>query len=162
MFGDLYGVEKKEENKNRNKHFIFIFLIPSLPQSVKFPGWKMHGHASKWYIFRSFNTSTFNAMRFDENPLTCQCKKKERRKSLFQISHFYWLFSSSIMAVKGLRMQPCFFFSHYVETACCNPCQCWGCMAEWVLKKDDEAATTPLHDEMFISFQLAVTSSAYL
>ena len=31
------------------------FLTPSLPQPVKFPGWKMHGRACKQYIFRSCN-----------------------------------------------------------------------------------------------------------
>ena len=35
-------------------------LTPSLPQPVKFPGWKMHGRAGKQYIFWSYNTSTFN------------------------------------------------------------------------------------------------------
>ena len=30
-------------------------LTLSLPQSVKFPGWKMHGHACKQYIFCSCN-----------------------------------------------------------------------------------------------------------
>ena len=30
-------------------------LTPSLPQPVKFPGWKMHGHACKQYIFHSYN-----------------------------------------------------------------------------------------------------------
>ena len=64
----------------------------------------MHGSATEQYIFWSYNASTFSAVRFDENPLTCQCKKKEDKKAqLFQISHFYWLFSSSIMAVKGLK-----------------------------------------------------------
>ena len=29
-------------------------LTPSLPQPVKFPGWKMHVRASKQYIFRSY------------------------------------------------------------------------------------------------------------
>ena len=35
-------------------------LTPSMPQSVKFPGLKMHGRACKQYIFWSYNTSTFN------------------------------------------------------------------------------------------------------
>ena len=34
----------------------------------------MHGRACKQYIFR------FSAMRFDENPFTCQCKKKKKKK----------------------------------------------------------------------------------
>ena len=31
-------------------------LTPSLPQPVKFPGWKIHGHICKQYIFRICNT----------------------------------------------------------------------------------------------------------
>ena len=65
----------------------------------------MHGHAYKQYIFRSYNTSTFGAMRFDENPFKCQCKKKKRQKGLrraFPILHFHLSFWSAVMAVKGL------------------------------------------------------------
>ena len=53
------------------------------------------------------NTSTFNDMPFDENLFTCQCEKKTKTKAEgFQISHFYWSFSSEIMAVKrsGIRL----------------------------------------------------------
>ena len=64
----------------------------------------MHGRACKQYIFRSYNTSTFNAMRFDENRLTRQCENEDRNSSGFQISHFYWSFSSDIIAVKGLNL----------------------------------------------------------
>ena len=53
-------------------------------------------------ISRSCNTSTFNGMRFNENPFTCQCKKEDKKSEGFQILHFYWSFSSDIMAVKGL------------------------------------------------------------
>ena len=54
-------------------------------------------------IFRSCNTCTFNAMRYDENPFTCQCKKEEENAEGFQILHCYWSFLSDIIAVKGLR-----------------------------------------------------------
>ena len=43
----------------------------------------MHGRASKQYIFRSYNTSTVNVVRFDENPFTCQCEKEETRLRVF-------------------------------------------------------------------------------
>ena len=36
---------------------------------------KVHGHPCKQYIFRSYNTSTFKVMRFDDNPFTCQWGK---------------------------------------------------------------------------------------
>ena len=44
-------------------------------------------------------------MRFDENPLKCQCLKEDKKAYTFQISLFYWLFLSDIMAVKGLINQ---------------------------------------------------------
>ena len=84
-------------------------LTPSLPQSVKFPGWKMHGCACK-RIFSGPITHLLSVLwRFDENPFKCQCKKeeeKEQKKKLrgFQISHFYLSFSNDI-AVKGLSTE---------------------------------------------------------
>ena len=54
-------------------------LTPSLLQHVKFPGWKMLGLTCKQYIFRSYSTSTFNDMRFDENPFTRQWEKEDRK-----------------------------------------------------------------------------------
>ena len=51
---------------------------------------------------RSYNTSTFNAMRFDQNPFTCQCKKRKQKSLRVQISHFQSSFLSDIMAVKRL------------------------------------------------------------
>ena len=39
----------------------------------------LHGGACSQYIFRSGNLSTFNAMRLDENPFTCQCEKEKKR-----------------------------------------------------------------------------------
>ena len=48
-------------------------------------------------------TSTFNAVCFDENPFTCQCGKEDRNSTGIQMLHFYWSFSSDIMAVTGLR-----------------------------------------------------------
>ena len=52
-------------------------LTPSLPLPVKFPGWRMNGHACKQNIFWSYDTSTFSAVRSDKNPLICLCGKKE-------------------------------------------------------------------------------------
>ena len=39
-------------------------------------------------IFSSPITSTFNAVRFNENPFTCQCEKEDRNSEGFQILHF--------------------------------------------------------------------------
>ena len=44
-------------------------------------------------------------MLFDDNLFKCQRekkKKKEKKAAGLQISHFYWSFSSDIMAVEGL------------------------------------------------------------
>ena len=77
-------------------------LTPSMPQPVKFTGWKLHGHSCRQSISRSFNTSTFNAKRFYENPFTCRCEKENKKGLRVKILHFYWSFSSDILAVKGL------------------------------------------------------------
>ena len=55
-----------------------LTLTPSLSHPVKFPVWMMYGHACKKCIFRSYNTSTFNAMSFDENLFTCQCEEGDK------------------------------------------------------------------------------------
>jgi len=43
-------------------------------------------------------------MRFDEDPFTRQCEEEDKKAYGFQISQSYWLFSSDIMAVKGLSL----------------------------------------------------------
>ena len=40
---------------------------------------------------------------FDEDPFACQCEKEDRNSLEFKIWHFYWSFSSDVMAVKGLN-----------------------------------------------------------
>ena len=55
-------------------------LTPSLPQPVKFPGWKMQVRASKQSIFCSFNTSTFNAMCDVMKVLSHVSAKKETKR----------------------------------------------------------------------------------
>ena len=57
--------------------------------------------------------STFNAVHFDENLFTCQCKKEGKKAEGFQIWHFHCSFSSDIMAVTGLNcnnIPPCKWF----------------------------------------------------
>ena len=63
----------------------------------------MQGRACEQYIFWSYNATTFNAMHFDEDPFTCQCEKEDKKAYGLQILHFYWSFSSDLMAVKGLK-----------------------------------------------------------
>ena len=41
----------------------------------------MHERTYKQYIFRSYDTSTFNTVCFGENPFTCQCKKKKDKEA---------------------------------------------------------------------------------
>ena len=47
-----------------------------------------------------------DALRFGENPFTCQEEEKKRGKNgfRFQISKFNWVFSCHIMTVKGLKV----------------------------------------------------------
>ena len=99
-------------------HFItvtysMIILTPSLPQPVKFPGWKMHGCACKQCIFWSYNTSTFNAMRFDENLFTCQCgrEKKGLRVSNFALFMVIFKWHQGSEGVKGVP-QWCTWWSY--------------------------------------------------
>ena len=110
---DCYTVSRMAEQRTTvlflerkytwHAHPVCCWLTPSPPQPVKFPGWKMQRRALQTVSFQSYNTSTFNAMRFDETPLTCQCENGDKKVSKLQILHFYWSFSSDVMAVKGLR-----------------------------------------------------------
>ena len=59
--------------------FETVVLTPSLAQPVKFPGLVMHGHICKQCFSVIYITSIFSAMRFDEDPFTCQ-PEKERKK----------------------------------------------------------------------------------
>ena len=46
----------------------------------------MHGPACTQYIFQSYYTSSFNAMRFDGAPFTCQCENEnEKAYKSFQV-----------------------------------------------------------------------------
>ena len=45
-------------------------------------------------------------MQFGENPLQSQREKENKMAEGFNILHFYWSFSSNIMAGKGLTNQP--------------------------------------------------------
>ena len=93
------------------------FLTPSLLRPVKIRAEKCMAVPQKQHIFRSYNTSTVSAMYFDENPFTCQCEKEKEKAEGFQISHFYWSFSSDIMAVKGFCLLLLLF-------CCCCCCCC--------------------------------------
>ena len=72
----------------------------------------MRGYACKQYVFRSFNTPTFNAVHFDKNPYTCA--RVEKKTNGLSVSNFarYLSFSSGILVTKGLR--------------CSHFCCCWG------------------------------------
>jgi len=62
-------------------------LTPSLPDSVKYPGRKMHGHACRLYIFWSYFRSVFNAMLFMKILAHVSAKRRKKAQE-FQISHF--------------------------------------------------------------------------
>ena len=65
----------------------------------------MCGRTCKQYIVRSYSTSTFNGISFDENSFTFQCEKEDKNAHGFKILQFYWSFSSETMAVKGLKQR---------------------------------------------------------
>ena len=56
----------------------------------------MHARTCKQRIFWSYNTSTFSAICFDENPFKGQCHKEDNFAPLSDVL-------SGIMAVKGLK-----------------------------------------------------------
>ena len=66
---------------------------PCTTPACKILGLKNDGRTCKQYIFQSRNTSTFNAMHFDENPFTCQCYKEgtHTKTEGFQIRPFIGL-----------------------------------------------------------------------
>ena len=67
-------------------------LTPSLLQPVNFPGGKMQGRACKQHIFRSYNPSTFNAMRLDVNTYILMPVQKEKTRTVSDFTLFYWSF----------------------------------------------------------------------
>ena len=79
-------------------------LTPSLPQPVKFPGWKMHERACEQYIFRSCNTATFNAIGFVGCPSTWNAKKKTERLKGFTFYIFVGHFQATSW-LKGLNVR---------------------------------------------------------
>ena len=79
-----------------------IHLTPISAPACAISGMKDARTHLKQYIFQSYSISTFNAMRFDENPFTCLCEKENKKASGFEIWHFYWSLSSDLMAMQGL------------------------------------------------------------
>ena len=85
-----------------------VFLTPSLPQPVRFPGWKMLGRACKQYVFQSCNVY-FSMLCIWMSILShASAKKKKTKKATgFQVLRFYWSFWNDLMAVKGLNQYFC-------------------------------------------------------
>ena len=81
-----------------------FMLTASLPQPVKFPGWKMLGHVCEQYICRSCSNLLSMLRVLLEILSHVNTKKADKKAEGFKILHFYWLFLSDIMAVKGLIM----------------------------------------------------------
>ena len=68
-------------------------LTPSMPQLLKFLGWKAHSYMPPNSVFWwSYNNSIFNTVLFNSNPLTCSCEGQEG-PIFFLTWPFYWLFS---------------------------------------------------------------------
>ena len=67
-------------------------LTPSLPQPVKFPGWMMHGHASKQYIFQSYNIYFWMLCVLMEILSHVSAKKRTKGLEGFKFCSFVGLF----------------------------------------------------------------------
>ena len=66
----------------------WVTFNPFTAPACKASGLKVHGRACKQHVFWLYITSTFNAIRFDENPFTCQCEKENKKAKRFRISRF--------------------------------------------------------------------------
>ena len=63
-----------------------LAVNPLTATACKISGLKDGRTRLQTVYFRSWNTSAFSAMRFDENPFTCQLKKK--KKKFKRVSNF--------------------------------------------------------------------------
>ena len=63
-------------------------INPFTASACKISGLKDAQVHLKNSIFSGPITSTFNVMRFDENPFTCQSKKENKKAEGFPVSHF--------------------------------------------------------------------------
>ena len=72
--------------------FTVVKLInPSLPRTVKFPGWKLDTHACYQYMLQSHNKSNFNIAHFHEDPFTCKREKEnEWRFHILHLTLWQW------------------------------------------------------------------------
>ena len=78
-------------------------INPFTAQDCKISGQKNWTHApANSNMLQSYNKSNFNVTDFDENPFTCKYLEENKKAAGIEISHFYWLFSSDVMAVNGL------------------------------------------------------------
>ena len=58
---------------------------------------------AKSTLFWFYSKSNFNFIRFDKLFSQASEKKRNKKNKEFQISYFYWSFSSDVIAMKGLR-----------------------------------------------------------
>ena len=75
-------------NKKLCKVIWGIIINPFTAPACTISGLKVHEHPCKESTSRLYITSTFDAMRLDENPFTYQYKMKKEKVKGFQISHF--------------------------------------------------------------------------
>ena len=110
------------------------FLTPSLLQSVKFVVWKMHRCAGKQYILWSYNTSTFNAMCFDENLSCASAKNKTKRLKSFTFCTFICRFKVTSWRWRGYGLIQLYMLIYFalcfaVSTLIC--CELKLTMSSW-------------------------------
>ena len=100
-----------------SKSMLFIIiLIPSLPQTVTFPSWKLNTHACQHSnsVCCSPITSLISTLRILMKILShaSGLKKENKKDEGFQISLCYWLVSSDVMAVNRLTLKSSFVHMH--------------------------------------------------
>ena len=84
-------------------YYLIIIINPFTAPACKISRAKRCTDAHANSILSTPVTSTFSAVRFDENPFTCQREKEDRNSYGFELLHCYWSLSSDNVEVKGLR-----------------------------------------------------------
>ena len=73
----------------------------------------MHGRACKEYIFRPYNTSTFNAMRFDEILSHDSAKKEDKKRLRVSDSELLWVVLKWHHGREGVKWATVAFTDHF-------------------------------------------------
>ena len=107
LFADPLTVFKKPPYRvqSRASSASARMLIPSLPSLLKFRAQSartcLRTVFFSFFFLALYHTSTFNAMRFRENPFTCQCVKEKKRLKGFEFRTFKGHFQVTLRQWRG-------------------------------------------------------------